>query len=76
MIINETDSNRFAICILLGKTQVGQNLTPQEEVQLRTYIRKEQPESADDPLDAIIKVGLVMVGVYLLYKAFQGLSEA
>ena len=62
--------------LLLGKTQVGQNLTPQEEVQLRTYIRKEQPESADDPLDAIIKVGLVMVGVYLLYKAFQSFSEA
>ena len=62
--------------LLLGKTQVGQNLTPQEEVQLWTYIRKEQPESADDPLDAIIKVGLVMVGVYLLYKAFQSFSEA
>ncbi|WOX55044.1 hypothetical protein R6Y95_06100 [Methanoculleus palmolei] len=62
--------------LLLGKTQVGQNLTPQEEMRLRSYIRKEQPESADDPLDAIIKVGLVMVGIYLIYKAFQSLSEA
>ncbi|WOX56368.1 hypothetical protein R6Y95_03290 [Methanoculleus palmolei] len=62
--------------LLLGKTQVGQNLTPQEEMRLRSYIRKEQPESADDPLDAIIKVGLVVVGIYLLYKAFQSLSEA
>lgn len=61
--------------LLLGKTQVGQILTPQEEMRLRSYIRKEQPESADDPFDAIIKVGLVMVGIYLIYKAFQSLSE-
>ncbi len=71
-----TPSEFHDMQILLGKTQVGQNLTPQEEMQLRSYIRKEQPESADDPLDVIIKIGLMMVGIYLIYKALQSLGEA
>jgi len=55
---------------LLGKyKQVG--LIPSEEWELRDLLAKEQPSARDKSLDDLITLGLIIVGMYILYKIFE-----
>ena len=55
---------------LLGKSQFS-FLTPKEEAELRYLITKEQPSAEDSSLDELIKLGLILVGLYILVKAIS-----
>ena len=55
---------------LLGKSKFD-NLSSAEEYELRNIIRKEQPYAQDSSIDDLIKFGLILVGIYLLAKAFE-----
>lgn len=55
---------------LLGKAKV-QGLDPYEEDELRRYISTEQPYAQNSSLDELIKLGLILVGIYLLAKALE-----
>jgi len=55
---------------LLGKANV-QGLAPYEQDELRRYITAEQPSAQNSSLDDLIKLGLFLVGIYLLAKALE-----
>lgn len=55
---------------LLGKAKV-QGLSPFEQDELRHYITTEQPSAENRTLDELIKLGLILVGIYLLAKALE-----
>ena len=55
---------------LLGKSKFN-NLSNGEESELRNIIQKEQPYAEDSSTDDLIKLGLILVGIYLLAKAFE-----
>ena len=55
---------------LLGKAQHN-NLSFQEQNELRSLITREQPSAQDITLDDLIKLGLVLVGIYILAKALE-----
>lgn len=55
---------------LLGKAKV-QGLSPFEEDELRRYITSEHPSAENSSLDELIKLGLILVGIYLLVKALE-----
>ena len=62
------DFNRMQY--LLGKAKV-QGLAPFEQDELRRYITTEQPSAQNSSLDDLIKVGLILVGIYLLAKVLE-----
>lgn len=53
---------------LLGKSRLN-HLTNKEEYVLRDLITKENPSAKDNSLDELIKLGLILVGFYILSKA-------
>ncbi len=53
---------------LLGKSRLSY-LTKKEESILRDLIVKENPSAKDNSLDELIKLGLILVGLYVLSKA-------
>jgi len=55
---------------LLGKSRLS-HLTNKEEYVLRDLITKENPSAKDYSLDEIIKLGLILVGLYILSKALS-----
>jgi len=55
---------------LLGKSKFN-DLTKKEESELRYLITKEQPSAEDSSLEELIKLGLVLVGLYFLAKAIS-----
>ena len=55
---------------LLGKSKFN-DLTKKEESELRYLITKEQPSAEDSSLEELIKLGLVLVGLYYLAKAIS-----
>jgi hypothetical protein len=55
---------------LLGKSRLN-HLTKKEEYVLRELIAKESPSAKDNSLDELIRLGLILVGLYLLSKALS-----
>lgn len=55
---------------LLGKSK-HDGLLFQEQNELRSLITKEQPSAQDSTLDDLIKLGLILVGIYILAKALE-----
>ncbi|WP_342304392.1 hypothetical protein [Methanolobus sp. ZRKC5] len=55
---------------LLGKSNYS-NLAPTEQMELKRLIVKDQPSAQNDSLDELIKLGLILVGMYLLAKALE-----
>jgi hypothetical protein len=55
---------------LLGKSRLSY-LTKEEEYILRDLITKENPSAKDNSLDELIKLGLILVGLYILSKAIS-----
>lgn len=55
---------------LLGKSRVDK-LSSDEELKLRELILIEQPSAKDNSLDELIKIGLILVGIYLLAKLLE-----
>ncbi|MBN2488371.1 MAG: hypothetical protein JXA98_05025 [Methanosarcinaceae archaeon] len=55
---------------LLGKSKFSV-LNHKEEAELRYLITKEQPSAEDISLDELIKLGLILVGLYLFAKAIS-----
>ena len=55
---------------LLGKSK-HTTLSFQEQNELRILITKEQPSAQDSTLDDLIKLGLILVGIYILAKALE-----
>ena len=55
---------------LLGKSRLY-HLTNNEEYVLRDLIAKENPSAKDNSLDELIKLGLILVGLYILSKALS-----
>ena len=56
---------------LLGKSKHSY-LTPYEENELRGYIEREQPNAKNKSLEDLIALGLIIVGIYALYKLLDG----
>ena len=55
---------------LLGKAKV-EGLQPNEENDLRNYLIQEDPSAKNKSIGDLIAFGLVLVGIYLLVKAFE-----
>ena len=55
---------------LLGKSKHNA-LSFQEQNELRSLIAKEQPSAQDSTLDDLIKLGLILVGIYILVKTLE-----
>lgn len=55
---------------LLGKSRLNY-LTKKEESVLRSLIGKENSSAEDSSMDDLIKLGLILVGLYLLSKALS-----
>jgi hypothetical protein len=53
---------------LLGKSRLSY-LTKNEESELRYLIVKENPSANDSSLDDVVKLGLILIGLYILSKA-------
>lgn len=68
MSLTKTEFNKMEY--LLGKAKV-QGLTPSEERELRMYVSKERPSAKNSSLEDLIALGLILVGIYLLIKAFE-----
>ncbi len=68
--MNLTPQETKKLEYLLGKSKFNA-LTKKEESELRYLITKEQPSAEDSSLDELIKLGLVLVGLYFLAKAIS-----
>lgn len=55
---------------LLGKSRL-EGLSSQEEKELKNLIIEEQPSAQDSTLDDLITIGLILVGIYALYKILE-----
>ncbi len=55
---------------LLGKSRLSY-LNREEESELRYLITKENPSAKDSSMDELIKLGLILVGLYFLSKALS-----
>lgn len=55
---------------LLGKSRLSY-LNREEESELRYLITKENPSAKDISMDELIKLGLILVGLYFLSKALS-----
>jgi len=62
------DFNRMQY--LLGKAKVL-GLATFEQDELRRYITTEQPSAQNSSIDELIKLGLILVGIYLLAKSLE-----
>ena len=65
-----TNSEFNKLEYLLGKSRV-EKLSSDEELKLRELILIEQPSAEDNSLDELIKIGLILVGIYLLAKLLE-----
>lgn len=64
-------SNEFTrMQYLLGKSKYN-SLSVQEQNELRNLITMEQPSAQNSDLDDLIKLGLILVGIYILAKALK-----
>ena len=68
--MNLTPQETERLEYLLGKSKFSV-LTKKEESELRYLITKEQPSAGDSSLEELIKLGLVLVGLYFLAKAIS-----
>jgi hypothetical protein len=68
MTLNPQDYNRMEY--LLGKQSV-EGLLPNEEYELRNIITHENPAAKDKALGDLVALGMIIVGFYLLAKAFE-----
>ena len=55
---------------LLGKSKHSP-LSYQEQNELRNLIAHEQPSAQNSSIDDLIKLGLILVGIYILVKALE-----
>ncbi|HLB69667.1 MAG TPA: hypothetical protein VJJ51_01340 [Candidatus Methanoperedens sp.] len=55
---------------LLGKSRLSY-LNREEESELRYLVTKENPSAKDGSMDELIKLGLILVGLYFLSKALS-----
>lgn len=55
---------------LLGKSRFN-HINNMEESELRYLITKEKPSAKDSSTDELIKLGLILVGLYFLSKALD-----
>lgn len=55
---------------LLGKSKY-ETLSYMEQNELRSLISKEQPSAKNISMDDLIKMGLILVGIYILAKALE-----
>lgn len=55
---------------LLGKSNHN-TLSFQEQNELRRLITIEQPSAQNSTLDDLIKLGLILVGIYILAKVLE-----
>jgi hypothetical protein len=55
---------------LLGKSKYN-SLSVMEQNELRNLITMEQPSAQNSDLDDLIKLGLILVGIYILAKALK-----
>ncbi|NJD76193.1 MAG: hypothetical protein FIB08_03740 [Candidatus Methanoperedens sp.] len=55
---------------LLGKSK-QYSLTFQEQDELRSLITKEQPSAQNNSIEDLIKLGLILVGVYIISKILE-----
>lgn len=68
--MNLTPQETERLEYLLGKSKFD-IITKDEESELRYLITKEQPSAEDSSLEELIKLGLVLVGLYFLAKAIS-----
>jgi hypothetical protein len=68
MTLAPQDFNRMEY--LLGKAKV-EGLIPNEESELRNLVVQENPSANNKALGDLITLGLIIVGIYLLAKAFE-----
>jgi len=68
--MNLTPQETKRLEYLLGKSKFKKK-NKKEESELRYLITKEQPSASDSSLDELIKLGLVLVGLYFLAKAIS-----
>jgi len=59
---------------LLGKSKHTPLSLP-EQNELRSYIVKERPDAQNKSLDDLIALGLIIAGLYILYKLLEGSSK-
>jgi hypothetical protein len=70
--MNLTPQETERLEYLLGKSKFSPlPLAKKEESELRYLITKEQPSAGDSSLEELIKLGLVLVGLYFLAKAIS-----
>lgn len=69
--MNLTPQETERMQYLLGKSRAGLSLNPDEENELRDVISKEQPLARENSMDELIKLGLILVGLYVLAKALS-----
>jgi len=55
---------------LLGKSNYS-NLSSVERSELKRLILKNQPSAKNESFDELVKLGLILVGIYVLAKAFE-----
>jgi len=68
--MNLTPQDAGRMEYLLGKSRLS-FLTSEEQTELRYLITKEQPSAKDSSLEDLIKLGLILVGLYILAKAIS-----
>ena len=68
MTLTPFELNRMEELIYASKSR---SLNPLEESELRNYVLTEQPNAKDAPISQLITLGLILVGLYLLAKAFE-----
>jgi len=66
--MNLTPQETEKLEYLLGKSKFN-FLTHEDKAELRYLITKEQPSAEDISLDELIKLGLILVGLYIFAKA-------
>ena len=71
MILMPQEAQRLQF--LLGKQRV-QLLNADEEYELRMLISKEQPAAQNQPLDELVKLGVFLVGLYVLGKMLEDVT--
>ncbi|NMG83483.1 MAG: hypothetical protein GIS02_04670 [Methanosarcinales archaeon] len=68
--MNLTPQETERLEYLLGKSKFNIP-TKKEESELRYLITKEQPSAENSSIDELIKLGLVLVGLYFLAKTIS-----
>jgi hypothetical protein len=68
MSLNAREFNQMQY--LLGKSKHSP-LSYQEQNELRNLITQEQPSTQNSSIDDLIKLGLILVGIYILARIFE-----